>query len=120
MKKRVIVLGSTGSIGRNSLDVIAGLPDEWQVVGLAAGTRWENLAEQASQFNPQAVALAEEPSALDRRISELESQKMELEKRVADAFSSGDHREGSRVANELERKGAELERLYAQWEREQV
>jgi len=60
MKKRVIVLGSTGSIGRNSLDVIAGLTDEWEVVGLAAGSSWKALAEQASRFEPRIVALADE------------------------------------------------------------
>jgi len=59
MRKRVIVLGSTGSIGRNALSVLEGLRDEWDVVGLAAGSRWESLAEQARQWNVPAIAIAE-------------------------------------------------------------
>ena len=59
MKKRVIVLGSTGSIGRSTLDVLTGLQDEWEVVGLAAGARGPELAEQANRFRPVAVAIAQ-------------------------------------------------------------
>jgi len=59
MKKRAIVLGSAGSIGRNSLDVLRALADEWDVVGLATGSRWRVLAEQASRFSPEAVATAD-------------------------------------------------------------
>jgi ATP-binding cassette subfamily F protein 3 len=75
--------------------------------------------ERPRRVNPQAAELAKEPSVLDLKITELESEKMQLEKRVAEAFSGGDHREGARVANALERKSAELDRLYVQWEREQ-
>ncbi len=58
MKKRVIILGSTGSIGRNTIDVVQSLSDQWEVVGLAAGSRSSELAEQANRFRPEAVALA--------------------------------------------------------------
>jgi 1-deoxy-D-xylulose-5-phosphate reductoisomerase len=50
------VLGSTGSIGRQTLDVIARLPERFRVVALAAGTRHELLAEQVRLFRPQVVA----------------------------------------------------------------
>ena len=70
-------------------------------------------------MNPQAEAKGREPSALDRQISEAERDKVALEKQVSEAFTRGDHREGSRVAGELERRSAELDRLYAQWERGQ-
>lgn len=63
MKKRAMVLGSTGSIGRASLDVLAGLSDEWQVVGLAAGRRWPELLQQADRFRPDAIALTDESAA---------------------------------------------------------
>lgn len=59
MSKKVIVLGSTGSIGRNALAVLDGLRDEWNVVGLAAGSRWKSLAEQAREWNVPAIAIAE-------------------------------------------------------------
>ena len=62
MKKRVLILGSTGSIGRNTLDVLGRLRDEWQVVGLAAGSRARELAVQAAEFRPHAVAIGD-PSA---------------------------------------------------------
>ncbi|MBU0717689.1 MAG: 1-deoxy-D-xylulose-5-phosphate reductoisomerase, partial [Planctomycetes bacterium] len=58
MKKRAVVLGSTGSIGRSTLDVLAGMADEWEVVGLAAGSQGAALAEQANHFRPAMVALA--------------------------------------------------------------
>lgn len=62
MKKQVIILGSTGSIGRNTLDVIDALSDEWGVVALAAGSRWSELAEQCNKYRPQAVAIADAQS----------------------------------------------------------
>ncbi len=58
MKQRAIVLGSTGSIGRNTLDVLAAMADTWDVVGLAAGSRAARLGGQANRFRPEAVALA--------------------------------------------------------------
>lgn len=55
-KKRVAILGSTGSIGRQALDVIARYPDRFEVVGLAAGRNVELLAEQTQRFAPAVVA----------------------------------------------------------------
>ncbi|UCE59660.1 MAG: 1-deoxy-D-xylulose-5-phosphate reductoisomerase, partial [Phycisphaerales bacterium] len=51
--------GSTGSIGRSTLDVLASMPHAFEVVGLAAGSQADVLAEQASRFHPQAVAIAQ-------------------------------------------------------------
>lgn len=61
--KRVAVLGSTGSIGRNTLDVIARHPDRLQLVGVAARSRVEILAQQVRQFHPPLVAVWEEDAA---------------------------------------------------------
>lgn len=63
MKKRIIVLGSTGSIGQSALDVLRGLRAEWDVVGLAAGNRWELLADQATEFGVAAVAIGDSSHA---------------------------------------------------------
>ena len=63
MKKRVIILGSTGSVGRNTLDVLARMQDEWELVGLAAGSSHAMLAEQANRFRPPAIAITQESSA---------------------------------------------------------
>jgi 1-deoxy-D-xylulose-5-phosphate reductoisomerase len=55
---RVAVLGSTGSIGRQALDVLAALADLFEVVALAAGKDAEMLDTQVAQFRPQRHALA--------------------------------------------------------------
>lgn len=61
--KRVVILGSTGSIGRATLDVIAALPDHFRVVGLAAGRNATLLAEQADRFAAQAVSILDSQAA---------------------------------------------------------
>jgi 1-deoxy-D-xylulose-5-phosphate reductoisomerase len=63
MAKRVSILGCTGSIGRNALDVVASLGDEAEVVGLAAGHNARLLLEQARAFRPAAVGLSDERGA---------------------------------------------------------
>src|SRR6478672_300330 len=60
--RRVAVLGSTGSIGRQTLDVLALHPDAFRVVALAAGTNASLLSEQVDRWRPAVVALdADEP-----------------------------------------------------------
>jgi 1-deoxy-D-xylulose-5-phosphate reductoisomerase len=59
MKKKVAVIGSTGSIGTNSLDVIERHSGKFEVVSLAAMKNWELLAAQALKFKPQFVAIAD-------------------------------------------------------------
>jgi 1-deoxy-D-xylulose-5-phosphate reductoisomerase len=51
--KRIVVLGSTGSIGRQTLDVIRAFPAEFDVVGLAAGNNAGLLAQQIQEFQPR-------------------------------------------------------------------
>jgi len=54
--KRIAILGSTGSIGTQALDVIARHPERFEVVGLAAGRNVELLAQQVAKFGPRVVA----------------------------------------------------------------
>jgi len=56
----VALIGSTGSIGRQAVDVLAGHPEAFRVVALAAGSNGPLLAEQATQLRPKAVALADD------------------------------------------------------------
>ena len=49
-KRKVVILGSTGSIGTSALKVARQMPERMEVVGLAAGTRVEELAAQAKEF----------------------------------------------------------------------
>jgi 1-deoxy-D-xylulose-5-phosphate reductoisomerase len=58
--RRVALLGSTGSIGRQAVDVLAGHPEAFRVVALAAGSNGPLLAEQAARLRPAVVALADE------------------------------------------------------------
>ena len=50
--KRIVVLGSTGSIGRQTLDIVRAFPGEFEVVGLAGGNNVDLLREQAAEFRP--------------------------------------------------------------------
>ena len=53
--KNIVVLGSTGSIGTQTLDVVRALPDEFRVAGLSAGRNLGLLAEQVAEFGPRMV-----------------------------------------------------------------
>ncbi|SEC06174.1 1-deoxy-D-xylulose 5-phosphate reductoisomerase [Paramicrobacterium humi] len=67
--RRVIILGSTGSIGTQALDVIRRNPERFDVVGLAAGSNRELLAEQANAFHVDDTAVgAEEAEQLVRDV----------------------------------------------------
>ena len=59
-KKRVAILGSTGSIGTQALDVIACHPDRFEVVGLAAGKQIDKVREQAARFGTSIVSTAQD------------------------------------------------------------
>jgi 1-deoxy-D-xylulose-5-phosphate reductoisomerase len=63
MKQRVAILGSTGSVGVNTLDVIARHPERFEVVALSAGSRIEPLLEQCAKVRPRFALLADEGSA---------------------------------------------------------
>jgi 1-deoxy-D-xylulose-5-phosphate reductoisomerase len=54
-EKRLAVLGSTGSIGRQTLDVVRALPGRFRIVGLAAGKNLDLLAEQVGEFRPEYI-----------------------------------------------------------------
>ena len=73
--KAITILGSTGSIGTQTLDIVTHHPDKFRVVGLAAGSNVTLLAEQIRTFKPEIVALGSED-----KLSELK-----------DAIASDDH-----------------------------
>jgi 1-deoxy-D-xylulose-5-phosphate reductoisomerase len=68
--KRLAILGSTGSIGTHTLDVVASHPDQFEVTALAAGTNVDLLQQQVGRFRPRFVAVAGEAAArtLARRL----------------------------------------------------
>src|ERR1700678_3362406 len=63
--RTLTVLGSTGSIGTNTLDVVRQNPERFQVFALAAGKNIDLLARQIAEFQPRAVAV-EERESIDR------------------------------------------------------
>lgn len=60
MKKQIVILGSTGSIGTQALQVIEEHPDLYEVYALTANNRVDKLIEQARKFQPEAVVIANE------------------------------------------------------------
>ena len=62
--RRIVILGSTGSIGRQTLDIVRAFPDEFQVVGLAAGNNTALLLEQVAEFAPDYIWCSNPPGEL--------------------------------------------------------
>ena len=60
MKQRIAVLGSTGSVGTNTLDVIARHPDRFEVAALTASTQVDLMLEQCARFQPRLAVMADE------------------------------------------------------------
>lgn len=61
--KTLSLLGSTGSIGCNVLDVVRSFPDRYQICGLAAGKNISKLCEQVLEFDPECISVADESGA---------------------------------------------------------
>src|SRR3989338_5530015 len=55
--KKIIILGSTGSIGKNTLDVVSRYPDEFEVIGLSCGSNLGELVQQIKKFHPRVVCV---------------------------------------------------------------
>ncbi len=67
--KKLIILGSTGSIGTQALDIVRANPDKYMVTALAAGSNAELLEKQAREFKPLVVALFDEAAAAKLKVS---------------------------------------------------
>jgi 1-deoxy-D-xylulose-5-phosphate reductoisomerase len=65
--KRISLLGSTGSIGEQTLAVVEGFPERFEVVALAAGRNISKLAEQVRRFQPARVSVADDAGAEELR-----------------------------------------------------
>jgi 1-deoxy-D-xylulose-5-phosphate reductoisomerase len=65
--KNLAILGSTGSIGVSTLDIVAAYPDRFRVVALSAGNNLERLEKQVRRFRPEIVSVLLPESALDLR-----------------------------------------------------
>jgi 1-deoxy-D-xylulose-5-phosphate reductoisomerase len=74
--KAITLVGSTGSIGTQTLDIVTQYPDQFRIVGLAAGSNVEMLAAQIRQFRPSiaAISAAEKLPALQEALKDLDPQ----------------------------------------------
>jgi len=92
--KAITLLGSTGSIGTQTLDIVAQYPDQFRLVGLAAGRNVEMLASQIRQFRPAiaAICIEEKLPELKQAIADLDPQPILLagEAGVAEVARYGD------------------------------
>jgi 1-deoxy-D-xylulose-5-phosphate reductoisomerase len=92
--KAITILGSTGSIGTQTLDIVAQYPEQFRVVGLAAGRNVEMLAAQIRQFRPNIVAICveEKLTELKEAIADIDYQPIILagEVGVAEVARYGD------------------------------
>ena len=59
-KKKIVILGVTGSIGQSTLKVVRHLPDQFELVGVAGGSRWQETAQIANEFNVPYASVSNE------------------------------------------------------------
>lgn len=92
--KAITLLGSTGSIGTQTLEIVAQYPDQFRIVGLATGRNIERLAQQIRQFRPQIAAICDETKLADLKaaVADVDPQPILLagEASLADVASYGD------------------------------
>src|SRR6188508_1677170 len=66
-RRRVVVLGATGSIGESAQKVARDIPERMEIVGLAANTSGAKLAQQANELRPEAVCIVDETKLAELR-----------------------------------------------------
>jgi 1-deoxy-D-xylulose-5-phosphate reductoisomerase len=76
--KKIVVLGSTGSIGRQTLDIVRAMPEHFKVIGLAAGSNLTVLYEQAQEFQPKYINYADDSKVKRIVLDRLASLKMKV------------------------------------------
>merc|ERR1719223_2327539 len=77
-KKRLSLLGSTGSIGTQTLDIVDACPDNFVIDSLSAGTNAQLMAEQVMKYSPKVASLAAEEAEneLTERLSDMGCKRM--------------------------------------------
>lgn len=71
MKKKITIIGSTGSIGTQALEVIEKISDEFEIIGLAAGSNVDLLNKQIEKFHPKTVCLGKKGEITDKSVKVL-------------------------------------------------
>ena len=85
--KKISLLGSTGSIGTSTLDVVERNPEDFQILAMSAGSNVELFAQQIRKFKPQVVALfdSKKVSLLKKRVADLNVEILDVKR--AEDFS---------------------------------
>lgn len=91
--RELAILGSTGSIGEQTLDIIAEYPDLFHASLLTARRNWERLAEQARRFRPRHVAIADESfyQPLKEALRDIQVEVLTGDKAIEEAAAEGEH-----------------------------
>ena len=89
--KKIAILGSTGSIGTQALDIIEKNPDKYKVTVLSCGKRTELLSEQINRFKPEVAVVAEESQAAELSKKHLDTEIIYGDDGLKKAASLGDH-----------------------------
>lgn len=74
--RKIVVLGSTGSIGCQTLDIVRSFPDEFEVVGLAAGSNHDLLRQQVAEFRPRHFSCVSPPGDLAPGVTQTPMEEM--------------------------------------------
>ena len=94
-KQQICILGSTGSIGTQALDVIAQHPDRYEAYCLTANNSVERLAEQARRFSPACVVIANEARYDELKAKGMEADYEDILRNVQERDFIDSHREVS-------------------------
>jgi 1-deoxy-D-xylulose-5-phosphate reductoisomerase len=98
--KGISILGSTGSVGVTTLDVVGRFPDRFRVVAMAAGKNLEVLADQVKRFKPELVSVATPELARDLK-SRLGAEKVEITHGMDGAIAVATHRDAQFVMSAI-------------------
>lgn len=71
MKKKITIIGSTGSIGTQALEVIEKISDQFEIIGLAAGSNVDLLNKQIEKFHPKTVCIGKKAEINDKSVKVL-------------------------------------------------
>ncbi len=98
--KSIAILGSTGSVGVTTLDVVSRFPDRFRVVAMAAGKNLDLLAEQIKRFKPELVSVATPELARDLR-GRLSGEKVDILHGMDGAIAVATHRDAQFVMSAI-------------------
>jgi len=98
--KRLAILGSTGSIGVNTLNIVRQFPEQFEVIGLSAGVNIKSLKEQVREFRPKIISVLNKELSEDLR-KDLSSEEVEVVYGVEGLIRVATHPEADQVVSAI-------------------